>query len=53
MCGIDIISFYSSTVFVQGGFTETQALYASFGFGALNMVFALPAIWLIDSFGRK
>jgi hypothetical protein len=32
-----VISFYSSTVFVDGGFTETQALYASLGFGALNL----------------
>ncbi|KAJ7178181.1 sugar transporter-like protein [Mycena filopes] len=53
MCGINIISFYSSTIFVDGGFTPTQALYASLGFGALNFVFATPALFLIDSFGRR
>jgi sugar porter (SP) family MFS transporter len=53
MCGINIISFYSSTVFVRGGFSETEALYASLGFGALNFVFAIPALFLIDSFGRR
>ncbi|KAJ7742574.1 sugar transporter-like protein [Mycena metata] len=53
MCGINIIGFYSSTIFVDGGFSPTQALYASLGFGALNFVFAIPALFLIDSFGRR
>jgi len=53
MCGINIISFYSSTVFVNGGFTELQALWASFGFGALNFTFAIPALFMIDTFGRR
>jgi hypothetical protein len=34
---LEVISFYSSTVFVRGGFSETEALYASLGFGALNL----------------
>ena len=29
MCGINIISFYSSTTYVESGFTLVQALYAS------------------------
>jgi hypothetical protein len=37
MCGINIIGFYSSTIFVDGGFSQLQALYASLGFGALNL----------------
>lgn len=53
MCGINIISFYSSTVFVESGFSDRQALYASLGFGALNFVFAIPALFTIDSFGRR
>ncbi|CAD6985585.1 unnamed protein product [Tilletia controversa] len=44
MCGINIIAFYSSTVFKTAGFTERNALYASLGFGALNWVFALPGV---------
>lgn len=40
MCGINIIAFYSSTVFKLSGSTDTQALIASFGFGLVNFVFA-------------
>ncbi|KAK0523978.1 hypothetical protein OC835_006078 [Tilletia horrida] len=53
MCGINIIAFYSSTVFKNAGFSERNALYASLGFGALNWVFALPAVFTIDTFGRR
>lgn len=53
MCGINIIAFYSSTIFKEGGFGEKQALIASFGFGLVNFVFAWPAVWTIDTFGRR
>jgi hypothetical protein len=53
MCGINIIAFYSSTIFAQSGFTDIQALWASFGFGLINFLFAFPALWTIDTFGRR
>ncbi|KAH6996798.1 hypothetical protein EDB80DRAFT_813564, partial [Ilyonectria destructans] len=53
MCGINIIAFYSSTVFVDSGASSHQALLASLGFGLVNFVFAWPAIWTIDTFGRR
>ncbi|KAK4621698.1 putative polyol transporter 6 [Fulvia fulva] len=53
MCGINIIAFYSSTVFKEAGVSERTALIASFGFGLVNFVFAWPAIWTIDTFGRR
>lgn len=53
MCGINIIAFFSSTIFVQSGFSTTQALYASLGFGAINFVFCFPAIWTVDWKGRR
>jgi MFS family permease len=53
MCGINIIAFYSSTVFVEAGANTLTALLASFGFGLVNFVFAFPAIWTIDTFGRR
>lgn len=31
LCGINIMAFYSSTIFVEGGYSATQALYASMG----------------------
>ena len=53
MCGINIIAFYSSTVFQLSGATVTGALLASWGFGLVNFLFAWPAIWTIDTFGRR
>ncbi|KAJ0315639.1 hypothetical protein Brms1b_005919 [Colletotrichum noveboracense] len=53
MCGINIIAFYSSTIFKEAGTSEFNALLASFGFGMVNFLFAWPAIWTIDTFGRR
>jgi len=36
MCGINIIAFYSSTVFVNAGATDLDALIASLGFGTIT-----------------
>jgi len=52
-CGINVIAYYSSVIFTQSGFSNVQALAASVGFGAINFVFALPAVPLIDTFGRR
>jgi len=53
MCGINIIAFYSSTIFKQSGANNVTALLASFGFGLVNFAFAWPAVWTIDTFGRR
>ncbi|GAO46983.1 sugar transporter [Saitoella complicata NRRL Y-17804] len=53
MCGINIIAFYSSTIFVEAGASSKSALLASWGFGLVNFLFAIPAIRTIDSFGRR
>ncbi|KAI1258427.1 sugar transporter-domain-containing protein [Xylariaceae sp. FL1019] len=53
LCGINIIAFYSTTVFSSAGFTDYQALLTSLGFGAVNWLFAFPAFFTIDSFGRR
>ncbi|PGH06335.1 hypothetical protein AJ79_06578 [Helicocarpus griseus UAMH5409] len=53
MCGINIISFYSTTIFIQAGASNIAALLASFGFGVVNFAFAWPAVWTIDTFGRR
>ncbi|KAF4616254.1 hypothetical protein G7Y89_g15152 [Cudoniella acicularis] len=53
MCGINIIAFYSSTIFSQSGANNITALLASFGFGIVNFTFAWPAVWTIDTFGRR
>ncbi|KAJ9608085.1 hypothetical protein H2200_007073 [Cladophialophora chaetospira] len=53
MCGINIIAFYSSTIFAEAGASTTGALLASWGFGLVNFVFAWPAVWTIDTYGRR
>ncbi|KAF8195818.1 hypothetical protein K438DRAFT_1760708 [Mycena galopus ATCC 62051] len=53
MCGINIIAFYSSTVFLNAGYSVKASLLASWGFGLVNFLFAFPAVWTIDTFGRR
>lgn len=53
MCGINIIAFYSSTIFQEAGASVNSALFASWGFGLINFLFAWPAVWTIDTFGRR
>ncbi|CAK7216857.1 hypothetical protein SCUCBS95973_002951 [Sporothrix curviconia] len=53
MCGINIISYYSSTIFEQSGVSAHTALWASFGFGLINFVFAWPAVFTMDTWGRR
>ena len=38
---------------MDGGFSEQNALVASLGFGIINWLFAIPAIYTIDTFGRR
>ncbi len=57
ICGVNVMAFYSSEVLskVFGGGTrgDKKALLGSLGFGILNFVFALPAVYTIDTFGRR
>ncbi|KIW90272.1 uncharacterized protein Z519_08916 [Cladophialophora bantiana CBS 173.52] len=52
-CGVNVIAYYSTTIFLQSGFSTTSALLASMGTGILNWVFALPAVFTIDRWGRR
>ncbi|KAK2628381.1 hypothetical protein QTJ16_001484 [Diplocarpon rosae] len=53
MCGINVISFYSSTIFTNAGYSPTEALYASLGYGAVQVVFTIPTLFMIDTKGRR
>jgi sugar porter (SP) family MFS transporter len=53
LCGINIIAFYSSTIFSDAGFTTFGALLASTIFGFINFIGAFPAVWTMDSLGRR
>lgn len=52
-CGVNIIAYYSSSIFSKSGFSDVQAIGASLGFGAINFLFAIPAVYTIDTFGRR
>ncbi|KAG8164093.1 hypothetical protein KVR01_006011 [Diaporthe batatas] len=52
-CGVNVIAYYSSEVFLQAKLPETSALAASLGFGIINWLFAIPAVYTIDTFGRR
>ncbi|KAM0707090.1 hypothetical protein Q7P35_006421 [Cladosporium inversicolor] len=53
MCGINIISFYSSTIFERVLQDSDKALFASLGYGAVQVVFTIPTLFLIDTKGRR
>ncbi|KAI6812207.1 putative MFS myo-inositol transporter [Hortaea werneckii] len=52
-CGVNVIAYYSTNIFVKAGFTLENALLVSFGTGVTNWLFAIPAIYTIDTFGRR
>ncbi|KAK1707705.1 hypothetical protein BDP67DRAFT_581712 [Colletotrichum lupini] len=52
-CGVNLMSFYSSTLFVEAGASNTIALLASWGYGLAMFLFAIPALWTIDRWGRR
>ncbi|KAJ9608829.1 hypothetical protein H2200_006600 [Cladophialophora chaetospira] len=52
-CGVNVIAYYSTTIFIESGYSTTSALLASMGTGILNWVFAIPAVFTIDRWGRR
>lgn len=48
--GLQVIAYYSSNILVENNFSEFQALLGSFGFGLINWLFAIPAIFTIVSY---
>ncbi|ODV98143.1 hypothetical protein PACTADRAFT_185445 [Pachysolen tannophilus NRRL Y-2460] len=52
-CGINVIAYYSSSIFVKSGFSVISAMIASWGYGMISFVFVIPALLTIDSFGRR
>jgi sugar porter (SP) family MFS transporter len=53
-CGVNVIMYYSSVIFTEdGGFSQRSGILASLGAGIINWIFALPAVYTIDTFGRR
>ena len=52
--GINTIIYYTATIFQNAGFaSNTSAIYATIGVGAVNFVMTLVAIFFADRWGRK
>nr|OQO04089.1 hypothetical protein B0A51_17994 [Rachicladosporium sp. CCFEE 5018] len=52
-CGVNVIAYYSTQIFMDAGFERPEALLVSLGTGVVNFLFAIPAIYTIDTFGRR
>ncbi|KAI9376102.1 hypothetical protein BJX61DRAFT_553123 [Aspergillus egyptiacus] len=52
-CGVNAIMYYSSSMFRDAGFGRRDAILVSLGCGITNWIFALPAVYTIDTFGRR
>lgn len=52
-CGVNVIAYYSSQIFIEAGFGRKEALLTTMGTGLVNWVFAIPAMYTIDTFGRR
>ncbi|CAG5184730.1 uncharacterized protein ALTATR162_LOCUS11054 [Alternaria atra] len=52
-CGVNVIAYYSTSIFKEAGFSQSEALLTSMGTGITNFLFAIPAIYTIDTFGRR
>ncbi len=53
LSGINAILYYSKRIFESAGFGESASLLNSVGLGAVNLVFTMAALAVIDHFGRK
>ncbi len=53
LSGINAVLYYSKRIFESAGFGESASLLNSVGLGAMNLVFTMAALAVIDHFGRK
>ena len=44
-CGVNVIAYYSTTIFLQAGFSRASALLVTMGTGLVNWIFAIPALY--------
>ena len=51
LSGINAILYYSKRIFETAGFGESASLLNSVGLGAMNLVFTMAALAVIDHFG--
>jgi SP family arabinose:H+ symporter-like MFS transporter len=52
-CGINAIVYYGPRIFEDSGATQAQAHLFQVIIGAINVVFTVLSMWLVDRLGRK
>lgn len=53
LSGINAILYYAPAIFKSAGFGEDAGLLNSVGLGAMNLIFTMAALAIIDHFGRR
>ena len=53
LTGINTIMYYAPTIFQSVGFSNDSALFQTLWIGAINLVFTIIGMSLIDRIGRK
>jgi len=51
--GINVIMYYAPSIFKSAGFTDNSALMQTVMIGAINLIFTVIAMSVIDKLGRK
>ena len=51
--GINVVLYYTPEIFKQTGLHSNQAINATVIVGAVNLLFTVVAIWIVDRVGRK
>lgn len=50
ICKVNVIAYYSTSIFENAGYSRSEALLVSLGTGAVNFLFAIPAIYTIGRY---
>jgi SP family arabinose:H+ symporter-like MFS transporter len=51
--GIQVVLYYAPEIFKQAGISSAQALNHTVIVGAVNLLFTLVSLWVVDKVGRK
>jgi len=52
-CGINVVFFYAPDIFARTGASVSSQLLQTVAVGAVNLVFTLIAMWLVERAGRR
>lgn len=52
-CGINVVFFYAPDIFATTGASVESQLLQTVAIGAVNLIFTLVAMWLIEKSGRR